>query len=135
MKHMTKRILAILLAALMLRAAVACTGSGDPYVSIAYADTLSADTYKKVKIEYMIPTDNSSGNYLCDVFFCAGDIGNPTGEAVQRHDLITDGEYHVLEVDLSGEANWKGSIHSIRFDFFDGCTEGDVMYVKSVVLE
>ena len=108
---------------------------GDPYVSISYADLLSADDYKKIKITYMIPTDNSSGNYLCDVFFCAGDIGNPTGEAVQRHDLITDGEYHVLEVDLSGEANWKGSIHSIRFDFFDGCAEGDIMYVKSVVLE
>ena len=30
MKHMTKRILAILLAALMLGTAVACTGSGDP---------------------------------------------------------------------------------------------------------
>ena len=33
------------------------------------------------------------------------------------------------------KANWKGSIHSIRFDFFDGCAEGDIMYVKSVVLE
>ncbi len=107
----------------------------DPYVSISYADTLSADDYKKLKIQYMIPTDNSSAGYLCDVFFCAGDVGAPTGEAVQRQNLITDGEYHILEIDLSDKAYWKGSIHSIRFDFFDGCASGDIMYVKSVVLE
>ena len=107
----------------------------DPYVSISYADLLSADDYKKIKIEYMIPTDNSSGHYLCDVFFCAGDITGPTGDAFQRQDLILDGEYHILEIDLSDKAYWKGSIHSIRFDFFDGCQAGDIMYVKSVILE
>jgi hypothetical protein len=38
-------------------------------------------------------------------------------------------------VDLSAYGFWTGDIHKIRFDFFDGCAEGDVMYVKSIVLK
>ena len=117
------------------QAAILKVTGGDPYVSTSYADLLSADNYKTFKIEYMIPTTNSSTDYRCDVFFCAGDIGAPTGNCVQRKDLIADGEYHILEIDLSNMANWKGNIHQIRFDFFDGAATDDIMYVKSIVLE
>lgn len=110
---------------------------GDTNVTVKYSDyvSITAETHKILKIEYMIPEDNSTGYYECDLFLCAGAITNPSGEARLREKLITDGEYHVLEIDLSTASFWKGDIHSIRFDYFDFSSAGDVMYVKSITLE
>ncbi len=110
---------------------------GDANVTIRYGDyvNITADTYKTLKIEYMIPTDNSRSSYECDIFLCAGANQAPTGDARLRERLITDGEYHVLEIDLSNKAFWTGDIHAVRFDYFDFSGEGDVMFVKSITLE
>ena len=111
---------------------------GDVNVTIPYGSnptTLSAGTYKTLKIEYMIPVDNGKPAYQSDIFICAGDINAPTGDARIRVDLIKDGEYHVLVVDLSKNSHWKGDIHLVRFDYFDNSAEGDVMYIKSITLE
>ncbi|MBQ3507454.1 MAG: hypothetical protein IJA91_02790 [Clostridia bacterium] len=108
---------------------------GDPHVTIVYGDILSADTYKTIEITYMLPTTNSQGNGVTDLFLCAGSVTNPDPGACVRMDLIADGEYHTLVVDLSGKAFWSGDIHKIRFDFLDACEAGDVMYVKSIVLK
>ena len=110
---------------------------GDAQVAINYGEyvKISADTHKVLKIEYMIPTDNSSRAYECDLFLCAGTIQEASGDARLRKSLIADGEYHVLEIDLSAQGFWKGDIHKIRFDYFDFSSEGDVMYLKSFTLE
>ena len=108
---------------------------GDPNVTINYAGILSADRFKTLEITYMLPTTNSQGNGVTDLFLCAGSVTNPDPAACVRMDLIADGEYHTLVVDLSGKAFWSGDIHKIRFDFLDACEAGDVMYVKSIVLK
>ena len=111
---------------------------GDVHVTIPYGSNptaLSADTYKTLKIEYMIPADNSLSGYQSDIFICAGDVKAPDGNARIRVNLIKDGEYHVLEVKLSSNAAWKGDIHLIRFDYFDDSRAGDVMYIKNITLE
>ena len=111
---------------------------GDVNVSIPYGSNptvLSASTYKTLKIEYMIPIENGKPAYQSDIFLCAGDISAPDGNARIRVDLIKDGEYHVLVVDLSKNSHWKGDIHLVRFDYFDNSAEGDVMYIKSITLE
>lgn len=110
---------------------------GDSNVTVNYGDYISitAETHKILKIEYMIPTDNAMGYYACDIFLCAGVNTNPTGEARLRENLIADGEYHVLEIDLSATSFWEGDVHKIRFDYFDFATAGDVMYVKRIALE
>ena len=111
---------------------------GDVHVTIPYGSnptTLSADTYKTLKIEYMIPADNAMAGYQSDIFICAGDVKAPDGNARIRMNLIKDGQYHVLEVKLSSNAAWKGDIHLIRFDYFDDSQAGDVMYIKSITLE
>ncbi len=112
--------------------------AGDVSVTIPYGSSptpLAAESYKTLKIEYMIPAENALSAYQSDLFICAGEINGPDGNARIRVNLTKDGEYHVLEVKLSANAYWKGDIHMIRFDYFDNSSEGDVMFVKSITLE
>ena len=83
----------------------------------------------------MIPEDASKPFYQSDIFICAGNIKAPDGNARIRVNLEKDGEYHVLEVDLSKNTYWTGDIHMIRFDYFDFSSAGDVMYIKNISLE
>ena len=111
---------------------------GDVSVTIPYGSSptpLSAESYKTLKIEYMIPTDASMSSYQSDLFICTGNIKAPDGNARIRVDLVKDGEYHVLEVKLAGNPYWTGDIHMIRFDYFDFSSAGDVMYIKNISLE
>ncbi len=111
---------------------------GDSSITISYGDAgakVNAADVSILRIEYMIPEENGRIFYECDIFPCAGSIAMPDGNARIRESLITDGEYHVLEVDLSAYAFWSGDVHSIRFDYFDFSEDGDVMYIKSVTLE
>ena len=111
---------------------------GDVSVTIPYGSSpkpLSAESYKTLKIEYMIPTDASMSSYQSDLFICTGNIKAPDGNARIRVDLVKDGEYHVLEVKLAGNPYWTGDIHMIRFDYFDFSAAGDVMYIKNISLE
>ena len=85
--------------------------------------TVDLDTLKTVKY------------YECDLFLCAGTIQEASGDARLRRSLIADGQYHVLEIDLSTQSFWKGDIHKIRFDYFDYSSEGDVMFIKGITLE
>ncbi len=111
---------------------------GDVSVTIPYGSSptpLAAESYKTLKIEYMIPTDASMSSYQSDLFICTGNIKAPDGNARIRMDLVKDGEYHVLEVKLAGNPYWTGDIHMIRFDYFDFSSAGDVMYIKNISLE
>ena len=115
---------------------------GDPAdvsVALSFASfgvPISADRYKKLVIEYVLPTSNSASSYETDLFLCAGSITAPTGEArVRVGGLIADGQVHTVEVDLSGYAFWSGDIHLIRIDYFDKCATGDLFYLRSIALE
>ena len=111
---------------------------GDVSVTIPYGSSptpLAAESYKTLKIEYMIPTDASMSSYQSDLFICTGNIKAPDGNARIRVDLVKDGEYHVLEVKLAGNPYWTGDINMIRLDYFDFSSAGDVMYIKNISLE
>ena len=97
--------------------------------------TLSANTYKTITITYMIPKSNSKGSYNCDLFLAAGGLTDFTADArIRSENLVADGQFHTLTINLSGNSYWSGNIHKLRFDFFEGCAVGDVMFVKSIVL-
>ena len=102
------------------------TGSSTP---------LQASDYKTLEIVYMIPTSNKTGSYVTDLFLCTGSKMNPDGSERTRADLINDGEYHTLSVDLSARPFWSGAVNRSRFDYFGACTAGDVMYVQWIGLQ
>ena len=113
------------------------TAADDVHAAISFdifPDKVPAEQFPVLKIEYMIPEGNGLDEYECDLFLCAGDITSPNGDARVRESLIADGKYHTLEVNLAETGYWNGEIHMIRFDYFDKCKNGDVMYVKSMEL-
>ncbi len=120
-------------------AKLSVTDPADVSVALSFATlgaTLSADRLQTLVIEYMLPTTNGRTNYETDLFLCAGSVTEPTGEArVRVSGLIADGEFHTLEVDLSGYAFWSGNINMIRIDYLDKCDAGDVFYLRSIALE
>ena len=111
---------------------------GDVMVTFNYLVTgfhLQAEDYPTLRIEYMIPKENSAETYNSEIYACAGETVNPTAEAmIWIEGLVADGQYHTLEVDLSQSPYWRGEIHRIRFDYFNAPAAGDVMYLKNVSL-
>ena len=108
---------------------------GDPHVTIVYDGVISANTYKTIEITYMIPTSNSDGNNVTDLFLCAGNVTNPDAGASVRVQHTADGQYHTLVIDLSDKSFWQGDIHKIRLDYMDSCAAGDKIYIKSINLK
>ena len=111
----------------------------DVFVSIPFSSfgvEISADTYKTLVIEYIIPASSSRDTYEADIFLCAGNLMSPSGDAFLRvGGFIADGEKHTMRVDLSGCAFWSGNINLIRIDYFDKCDAGDVFYLAAIGLE
>lgn len=120
------------------RKALKLTVNGDdPSVRVSFASlgTMSTAKYGTLVIEYMIPTTTQEENTRCDLFICAGSVTNATADCCVRKDLVKDGQFHTIEVDLSGYTWWTGNLNSIRFDFLDAAGVGDVVYVKTIGLK
>jgi len=108
----------------------------DPYARLdltGCGSTLKAENYPYVVFTYMAPETNSGVNYG-HLFYGAGTLTNPDGNAVERFSVSNDGQWHSAIVDLSGKTNWKGKPNFLRLDFFGTGVEGDTMYLKSVQL-
>lgn len=111
--------------------------ASDPHVTIDYTKSspiLKAEDYTTIKITYMIPTTNKQNSYIAELFLCTGSTMNAEGGKSVRTQVVADGEYHTVEIKVAGLAFWSGNINTIRFDFFDACGVGDVMYVRSIEL-
>ena len=114
------------------------TSKEDPQVTVDYtrsSPVLNASDYTKIEIEYMIPVSNGKSSYVTDLFLCTVDKMSPDGSERTRASLIKDGQYHTLTVKVGSLSFWTGKINRIRFDFFDDCAAGDVMYVRSIRLK
>ncbi len=120
-----------------LAAMFTIAAASDPHVTIDYTKsdpTLKAEDYKTIKITYMIPTTNSRNSYTAELFLSTGTSMGAEGGKSVRTQIVADGEYHTAEVNVSGLNFWSGKVNAIRFDYFDACAEGDVIYVKSIEL-
>ncbi len=114
------------------------TNANDPQVFVDYTKSspvLYASGYKTIEIEYMIPQSNGKSSYVTDLFLCTGSKTSPDGSERTRASLIKDGQYHTLSVNVGSLSFWSGKINRIRFDCFDDCATGDVMYVRAIRLK
>ena len=119
--------------------ALKCTVTGgDPYAAIEFGASqtvYNAESFGTIEVVYMIPTTNSTTNYNMELFLSTGTTTSAVGGKSVTGQLIADGEYHTLTIDVSSRAFWSGKINQIRFDYFSGAAEGDVIYVKSIELK
>lgn len=108
----------------------------DPYVHLKFefADkTYYADDFVAIEVEYMIPASNASSSYKSQLFTCTGTVVNPVAAAsVTSGEMTVDSQYHNTTFDLSAKDFWTGKINQLRFDFFNNCSVGDVIYVRSI---
>lgn len=120
------------------RSVAKLTATGeDTQVSINYGamGTYSASKYNTLVIEYMVPTSNSKQTYNTDLFICAGQYTEAAEACRTRQQLICDGQWHTLTVNLASLNFWSGNFNQLRFDFFDVAVAGDVMYLRSITLK
>ena len=109
----------------------------DVQLNINYSimsEKLKAEDYTKISIDYMIPQTNSNDTYKCELFLCTGNITGATAGMSVNGQYQADGQYHTLEISLDDIDFWSGDINEIRYDYFNSCSDGDVIYLKSIVL-
>lgn len=110
----------------------------DPYATLNFKElssTYVADNYNTLEIVYMIPKTNAYSSYSIELFLSTGDVLTAVAGKSVVKDLICDGEYHTLTVDLSSIAFWNGKINEIRLDFFTNSAVDDVMFIKTIKLK
>ena len=109
----------------------------DPYFSFDYdliGKQFDAMLYPVLEFTYRVPASNSQTSYTTELFLCTGSIENATGGISTAVEVIADGEWHTVRVDLASTGFWSGTIHEIRMDFFSSCAPGDKMYLKEFKL-
>ena len=110
----------------------------DPQVTVNYGDSavpVNTANYSTLTFEYMLPADaNSRKDYVCNLFFVCDGMAAASDKLRLRVELTCDSEYHTASVDLKALKDWSGDLLSLRFDFFDACAAGDVMYLKNIKL-
>lgn len=112
--------------------------ASDPFALLNYGGlgitSLSANEYKYVVVTAKVPTSASASATTTEIFWAAGSVSGPTGGCSKLFNFTKDGTYHSYVVDLSTEAGWTGTIHSLRVDPFTTASAGDTYYLDSVVL-
>lgn len=106
----------------------------DPYFTVNYRNLLevyTAEDYLCLEITYMVPESCAYDRYDMELFLCSGSVKGATAGISTFVELVADGEWHTVRVDLGATGHWSGNIHSIRMDFFSACEAGDFMFVRN----
>ena len=109
----------------------------DPYFSFDYdliGKQFDAMLYPVLEFTYRVPASNSQTSYTTELFLCTGGVTDATGGISTAVEVIADGKWHTVRVDLASTGFWSGTIREIRMDFFSSCAPGDKMYLKEFKL-
>lgn len=108
----------------------------DPYALLRYLYTeqkLDLSTYKYAVLVYRKSSSNKGACETGSVYFQTTNDYQHSGERSLSFALDgTEEEYSYVVLDFSSDANWKNELVELRFDFFDSCSSGDSMLLKSV---
>ena len=115
-------------------------GMADPYANLSYQNIknkASANTYKYITLIYKMPKTNAGAAYYTELFCQCEGRAPEGGQSVVGVTYATD-RYEYVTLYAGSLSKWKGTISSLRIDFFAGNSpslrDGDVMYVHNVIL-
>ncbi|MBQ8165220.1 MAG: hypothetical protein IJZ94_05345 [Clostridia bacterium] len=99
------------------------TDNDDQHITIDFSNStaFSASTYKYI----VIAAKTSAANASAGMYVCAGSVTDPTTDAYVPITWDNDGLWHEYVIDLTSISSWTGTVHKIRFDFFEGTTTAD----------
>ena len=106
----------------------------DPYFTINYRNLMelyTAEDFACLEFTYMVPETCAQDLYAMELFLCSGSVTGATAGISTVVELVADGEWRTVRVDLGATGYWSGEIHSIRMDFFSSCEAGDFMFVRN----
>ena len=69
------------------------------------------------------------------MFFMTDANPDPAEAASQKYNMVADGEWHTITLELAGKDYWQGMLNQLRFDFFDGSEANESILVQSIVLD
>ncbi len=114
---------------------MAPTPNADPYAVLELENYgISADEYKYIVYTSMVPSGRSDPMPNGEIYFCVGDVTEPAERYSSMFSNIDDGFYHSSIFEMTNADFWKGTVHSLRLDYFDETNEyGYSHYLKSIV--
>ena len=105
------------------------TASRDPAVMVS-PQGLRANKFTKFVVRIKV-ADHPTGKDSAQLFW---NVGNGTSEALSaKADVIADGQWHDLTLDLGANPRWRGKVTQLRFDPCN--TQGVKVAIEEIRLE
>lgn len=111
-----------------------CSG-GDPFVHLDYTalkQKITAEDYKYATLVYRVPNSNARSNYSTEIFFNTNGQGARGGQSATGTVYRSD-DYQYVTISAAALTEWKGTVSSLRLDFFADANVGDVMYIHDIL--
>lgn len=89
--------------------------NGDPMIMMYGLGSFNPNIYKYIQIRYRV-ISGTAGN--TEIFFTNGLYGTANGSQMVSGSMVSDGNWHILNIDMSSHPNWTHSnITGWRYDW------------------
>jgi len=101
------------------------TATGDdPYMGSSLLD-IPAEKYSQIEIRMRMTKSSDA-----QIFFITDQDSNFSKEKSQYFPIISDGEYHVYQIEMSNVSTWKNRIRQIRLDPMTAPGDFEIDYIR-----
>ncbi len=92
----------------------------DPMIHMENIGSFNAATYRYMQIRYRVTSGNAGS---VEIYYSKTGGSDLSEGQVVRSSLVSDGNWNILNVDMSTSANWNGTITGWRYDW---CSQNGV---------
>jgi len=89
----------------------------DPMIHMENIGSFAADDYQYIQIRYRVISGTAS---QVEIYYSKTGGGDLSENQVVRADLISDNNWHIVNVPMASSANWSDNITGWRYDYCTG---------------